>query len=103
MLPAPERLDDYGLALYLEVPGTQLVALQACFESYEGLGVVRTLDIRRSLVCILTTPGMLDDCLRLLESQKSEIAWQGTGRPSDLDEERFLGYFKKDRYAETVS
>ena len=103
MPPVPEKLDEHACALYLEVPRAQLVALQAYFETYEGVGLVRTLDMRRSLVCILTTPAMLDDCLRLLAYLQPEIGWQTATRPPDLDAERFLGYFKRNRYAETLS
>lgn len=95
MAPLPEKLDEHACALYLEVPGPQLVALQGYFETYEGVGLVRTLDIRRSLVCILTTPGMLDDCLKLLEGLESEIGWKAVEHPAGCDAERFLGYFKK--------
>ena len=103
MKPAPQKLDDHAYVLYLQVPSAQLVALQAYLESYEGVGLVRTLDIRRSLVCILTTPGMLTPCMELLEKLREEIGWQAAALPGDMEAERFLGYFKKDGYAETIS
>ena len=100
----PEMLDDQTLAICLDVPGVNVVALQGYFETYEGLGLVRTLDLRRSLVCVLTTPSMLADCLKLLHEIRPVVGWQPAARPPDMDAERFLGYFKeKEPYAEILS
>lgn len=92
-----ETVDGDTASICLEVPGAEVVALQGYFETYEGLGLVRTLDIRRSLVCVLTTPSMLDDCMALLEALRPEIGWRPARRPADLSGDRFLGYFKKER------
>ncbi len=71
-----DSIDEGTRALYLEVPGEKVVMLQALVESHEGLGLVRTLNIRKSLVCILTTPTMLDACLDLLNALQPEIGWR---------------------------
>jgi hypothetical protein len=93
---APQRLDDHTSVIYLNVPGRKVVQLQAYFESCEGLGIVRTLDIRTSKVCILTTPAMLSDCAALLDSILGEVAWTPDTPPEGLGPERFLGYFKRE-------
>src|SRR5437868_180480 len=90
-----DRLDSETFAIYLEVPGSKVVLLQAFFEHYEGVGVVRTLDIRRSLVCILTTPAMLDEALRVLDAAHEELGWRFAPLPAAEDRERYRGYFKK--------
>lgn len=81
--------------VYLEVPSSQVVLLQAFFDLYEAIGVVRTLDLSRSLLCIVTTPSMLDDCLDVLDSLKNMIQWRLVGPPPGPLKERFLGYGKK--------
>lgn len=63
-------------ALYIEVPASQIVWLQSLFESYEGAGTVRTMDVQRSLVAILTTPSMRTECERVLNSVRSSMAWR---------------------------
>lgn len=90
-------LDDQTVALYLEVPGPKVVLLQALFESYECIGTVRTIDIKRSLVCILTTRAMLDDCLKLLDTLQEEIPWNPSPNGAAEHGEEFLGYGKKGR------
>lgn len=70
------QLDDHCVAIYLEVPGSQVVELQAYFEMYESLGTVRTLDIKNSSVCILTTTSLCDECLAALDNLKARIPWR---------------------------
>ena len=88
-----EQLDPYTYAIYLEVPGSKVVLLQGLFENYEGLGTVRTLDIRKSLVCILTTSSVKDECLAALNGIKSLVPWREVEKPEEAS--RILGYFKK--------
>ncbi|MBX7136435.1 MAG: DUF4911 domain-containing protein [Oligoflexia bacterium] len=70
------RLDDECCALLLEVQSSRIVQLQALFESFEGLGVVRTMDIKQSLVSILTTNSQTTCCLELLEEIRPTIPWR---------------------------
>jgi len=95
-----DKLDDHIVALYLEVPGSQIVELQAHFELYEGLGIVRTLSVRMSLVCILTTLDMQNDCIELLHSlrdnaQGDSIRWRAAPRPDEETRALYHGYSKK--------
>lgn len=70
---AVKILDDETAIVFLHCPGQQIVLLQANFEIYEDIGVVRTIDVRTSQVCIVTTKYMLDDCLAVLEGLKEQI------------------------------
>ena len=87
--------DEQTRTLYLEVPGSKVVLLQAYFELYEGVGVVRTLNIRSSLVCVLTTESLLHDCLDVLDAIQKETQWRFTPRPPQAEREKYLGYFSK--------
>ena len=73
--PALE-LDSQTLALPLRVPGSQVVLLQAYFELYEGLGTVRTVSIQDSLICIITTPSMVCDCIEALNAIQPQVQWR---------------------------
>lgn len=88
-----ETPDPEGRIVYLEVPAAQVVMLQAYFELYEGLGIVRTLDCRKSLVCILTTSTVLDDCIKALLELQPSIQWRPVPLPSEAERERYIGYF----------
>ena len=96
----PDKLDDNTYAIYLEVPGSKIVELQAHFELYEGIGIVRTLSVKNSLVCILTTKDMLNDCIELLNALRNnnagnEIPWRAAKIPEPEIRELYHGYQKK--------
>lgn len=90
----PVALDEHCYCIYLEVPGSQVVNLQGTIEAYEGVGTVRTLDIKRSLVCILTTPSMLDDCIKILEACRGLVSWR-PAQPPEGERDEYLGYQRK--------
>ena len=94
--PFIDQLDEYCVALYLEVPGSSVVLLQALLESYDGIGVVRTLSIRDSLICLLTTPSEVSSLIDLLNSVHDNLPWRALDhRPPQAEQELFLGYFRK--------
>ncbi len=88
-----EDLDGCAVALYVEVPGAKVVLFQAFFDMYEAIGIVRTIDIRRSQVCVLTTKDQLRDCMGLLEAVKEYVPWRLIEKP--CDSERLFGYSRK--------
>jgi len=90
---APDIIDAGTWAYYLAVPSEKVVLLQALFELYEGLGTVRTLNLRKSLVCVLTTPTVGADCRRALEAIRLLIPWQPVARPEEAERQLYLGYF----------
>ncbi|MCB0334710.1 MAG: hypothetical protein KDD62_00350 [Bdellovibrionales bacterium] len=90
-----DTIDEETCAYYLEVPSAQLVELQAYFEMYESLGTVRTIDLKRSLVCILTTTSLAEPCQQALLSLRDRLQWRSVERPQDVSPEAFLGYGKK--------
>ena len=102
--PFIDTLDDHCNALYLEVPGSKVVLFQAFFDTYESIGIVRTLSIRDSRICILTTPDTTPIALQILDSIHSFLPWRMLSeRPVEAEKELFLGYFRKRGHAEDTS
>jgi hypothetical protein len=81
---ALEYLDDKTVAIYLNCPSNQIVQLQSYFEITESVGVVRTLDSMRSKVCILTTPGLINDCKEILEGLTGRVQWEYSSEGKEL-------------------
>ena len=72
---AAVKVDAETIAFYLEVPRSHVVLLQVYFELYDGVGTVRTLDKEAAVVCVLTTPSLLQDCIGVLGAIKEYVAW----------------------------
>lgn len=68
-------LDELTIAIAIKVPGSRVAFLQSLFESYEGVGSVRTIDIQRGEVIIMTTPDQLTECKKILEDEKEQLKW----------------------------
>ena len=88
-----EDLDGIAVAVYLEVPGSKVVLFQAFFDIYEDVGFVRTIDIKRSRVCVVTTKDLFPKCKEILESIKSNVPWRLVEKPED--HEKIFGYSRK--------
>ncbi|MCI5065343.1 DUF4911 domain-containing protein [bacterium] len=67
--------------IFREVSRPSIVFFQALFESYEGLGTVRTEDKTRGLITIHSTPSQKSDLIHLLSSlsreySREELPWR---------------------------
>lgn len=89
-----DDIDSVMQAIYLELPESKVVLLQAIFEMYEGLGLVRTLDREKSFVCVLTSKDLLTDCKNLLGSIKGDLMWRHGPTPSAELKQRYFTCFK---------
>jgi len=85
-----QRIDEQTYAISLEIPAAKVVLLQGFIELYEGIGTIHTLDPHRSLVCILTTPAMLADCIDVLHAIQYTVPWR-LPRPDETQIPGFLG------------
>lgn len=73
--------------VYLKLPPENIVRLKFLIESYEGIGVLRTLDPERGLVVVLSVPDTVGTVLELIENLKPEIDCRELELPPDADEE----------------
>ena len=84
MIQAVE-IDDHARAIFLELPPSDVVLLQALIESYEGVATVRTIDLKRSLVCVVTTASLLGTTIEVLQGLKPNVRWRAVPPPPQQD------------------
>ena len=94
LLSSIDYRDPVTPVIYLNVPAGKVVLFQGFFELYEGLGLVRTLDMRKNLLCVITTVSQLEDCCNALNGFRAEVEWEPAAIPTDQEKDRYLGYFK---------
>ena len=90
-------LDGKSTAIFLEVKAPKVVVLQGFFELYEGLGLVRTIDIRQSLIALLTPNSMLENCLECLEQIQEEIEWKPAQCPEDINADNYFSILHRSK------
>ncbi len=79
--PIPVAIDANTVAFYLEVPRSHVVLITVFFELYDGVGTVRTLDKEGAVVCVLTTPSQVQDCVGVLKAIAEHVAWVPCSEP----------------------
>ena len=94
----PVQYDEFSSVFYGTIPSAQTVLLQGYFEIAEGLGLVRTIDLREGLVCVITTPDLAPSVAEFLNAlsslpERARVEW--TGVPEPADRERYLGHRRK--------
>ncbi len=83
------QLDEIAIAIFIKLPASKVAFLQSLLETYEGLGTVRTLDVKNSLIAIITTSEQLSLCQQLLNEIKPQVSWVYA---TELDTQTKLGF-----------
>lgn len=73
--------------IYLQVQPEDIGYIQAIFESYEGVGIVRTVNRKEALIVILVVHDFLSTARSILASLKDEVSITESPRPADIGED----------------
>jgi pyrimidine operon attenuation protein/uracil phosphoribosyltransferase len=76
--------------IYLQVHREDIAYIQAIFESYEGVGIVRTLDRKKGIIVLLVVDDSLTTARSILASLENEVAVIEIPRPTDIGEDWLL-------------
>lgn len=60
--------------LYLQVAPADIALVKFLFESYEGVGIVRTVDRRAAIIVVLVAADFLPTAREILRALQAEIA-----------------------------
>ncbi|HXF75436.1 MAG TPA: DUF4911 domain-containing protein [Methylomirabilota bacterium] len=70
--------------LYFEIPPEHIAYVKFIFESYEDVGIIRTVDRKKAVIALLAMDDFLATVRRILDSLKSELPLRQIARPTDL-------------------
>lgn len=76
--------------IYLEVQPQDIAYIKFIIESYEILGIIRTVDRAKALIVVLAVPDTIDLTRGLLAALSSEIPIRQVPRPNDIGEDWLL-------------
>jgi hypothetical protein len=82
--------------IYLEIPPEHIAYVKFIFESYEEVGIIRTVDRQRSIIVLLTMPAFIDVARKILDSIKNDVPLREIPRPADAQDDWFMAELSSD-------
>jgi hypothetical protein len=76
--------------IYLETPPQHIAYVKFIFESYEEVGIVRTLDRKRAVIVLLAMRDFVDNARAILESLQQDIPLQEIPPPAGTADDWFM-------------
>ena len=69
------------IPIFLRVDPRDIALIKFVIESYEGVGVVRTVDRRAAVIVLLAAPDFADTARAILASLSDVMAWEEVAEP----------------------
>jgi len=76
--------------IYLQIPPEEIAYVKFVFESYEGVGIIRTVDQKKAVIVLLAAEDFDGTARCILASLKKELPLIEIPRPVQLSEDWLL-------------
>ncbi len=76
--------------IFLDLLPKDIAYLKFIIESYEGVGIVRTVDQKRAIVDLLVVEDFMQTVISVLASLQHEVSFAEIPRPPDIGEDWLL-------------
>ena len=76
--------------IYLEIAPEHIAYIKFIFESYEEVGIIRTVDRKKSIIVLLAMPDFINAARAIIDSLKQDIPLAEIPRPADLTDDWFM-------------
>lgn len=73
--------------IYLETSPEHIAFVKFIFESYEEVGIIRTIDRKKAIIVLLAMEDFLGTAQNILEAIKSDIPLREIPRPGDVGDD----------------
>ena len=83
-------------SIYLETPPEQIAYLKFIFESYEEVGIIRTVDRKRAIIVLLAVEDFVAVAREILDALKREVPLVEIPRPADVTDDWFMAELAAD-------
>jgi hypothetical protein len=75
---------------YLEVAATHIAYIKFIFESYEEVGIIRTVDRKKAIIVLLAMNDFVAVARAILASLEREIPLREIARPANVQDDWFM-------------
>jgi hypothetical protein len=76
--------------IYLETLPEHIAYVKFIFESYEEVGIIRTVDRKKAIIVLLAMDDFLDTARSILDALKRDVALVEIPRPADVGNDWFM-------------
>jgi hypothetical protein len=76
--------------IYLEIAPEHIAYVKFIFESYEEIGIIRTVDRKKAIIVLLAMTDFVDTAHKVIDSLKQDIPLAEIARPADLTDDWFM-------------
>ena len=76
--------------IYLETLPEHIAYVKFIFESYEEVGIIRTVDRKKAIIVLLAMDDFLDTARNILEAIKGDVPLLEVPRPDDVGDDWFM-------------
>jgi len=76
--------------IYLEVKPEDIAYIKFIFESYDGVGIIRTVDRKKATIVLLVVEDLVPIAHQILESLKREMPLEEISKPADASDDWFM-------------
>ena len=73
--------------IYLEIRPEDIAYVKFIFESYESVGIIRTVERKKAVIVLLAVGDFLDVARSILTSLKNEVPLAEIPRPDDIGDD----------------
>jgi hypothetical protein len=74
------------IEIYLRVRREDIALIKFVIESYEGIGIVRTIDRKKATVAVLAMPDLIVHVRAVLDSLREDMDWYEIPPPAEQDD-----------------
>lgn len=82
--------------IYLEILPEHIAYVKFIFESYEEVGIIRTVDRQKAVIVLLAMPDFFGAVRMILDSIKDDVPLQEIPRPADALDDWFMAELSPD-------
>ena len=76
--------------IYLEIAPEHIAYVKFIFESYEEIGIIRTVDRKKAIIVLLAMTDFVDTAHKVIDSLKQDIPLAEIARPADVTDDWFM-------------
>ena len=76
--------------IYLEIAPQDIAYVKFIFESYEEIGIIRTVDRKKAIIVLLAMPDFVECANKIIDSLTHDVPLARIPRPANLSDDWFM-------------